>query len=176
MTRDLLLPVGRVAGRRGTAGEMTIRVGSGDASWWDAVPRVSVGSDEEDAVVYEVETSRSYRDRLVLKLRGIDDAGAAETLRGRWVWVRREDAPGQPEGRWYTAELVGLEVVDERHGRIGTVSDILPTAAADLLVVRRDGAGAEVLVPMAGEILDEVDADAGIVRVRLPEGLIELER
>ena len=176
MNADILLPVGRVAGRRGTSGEMTVRVGDGDASWWDGVRRVTVGKTEGAAALFEVEASRSYRDRLVLKLRGIDDAGAAESLRGQTVWVRRDEAPEQPEGRWYVTELVGFDVEDERSGKVGTVGDVMRTAASDLLVVQPVEGDEEILVPLAEEIVLDVDAERRKVRVRLPEGLIELNR
>ena len=175
MTAGRWLPVGRVAGRRGVAGELTVRVPAGDATWWDSIEEVWIGSDEGSSTCYAVEGSRSYRDRLVLKLAGIDDAGAAEGLRGLSVWASRERAPAQPQGRWYVTALVGMQVDDERLGAVGTVNDVMPTGGgADLLVVGRPESAEDLLVPMVEEIVLTVDEGNRRIHVRLPDGLMDL--
>ena len=119
--------------------------------------------------------ARAYRDRLVLKLEGVDDPNAAEALRGRWLMARRDAVPELPEDRYYVADLVGLDVHDEDGGRVGSVVEVIETAGTDVLVVE-DADGHEVLVPMAGEIVTEIRIEEQRIDVRLPDGLRELNR
>ena len=54
---------------------MTVRVISGDAGQWTGLARVLVLPEPESDSVedeFDVESARSYRDRLVLKLSGIE--------------------------------------------------------------------------------------------------------
>jgi ribosomal 30S subunit maturation factor RimM len=89
-----------VAGHRGGAGELTVRVVSGAAGRWSSLGKVRIAPrGEPGGRTFEVERSRSYRDRLVLKLREVDDANAAEALRGLWVWADADEVPPTPEGR-----------------------------------------------------------------------------
>jgi 16S rRNA processing protein RimM len=134
------------------------------------------------ARLYPVEHCRGYRDRLVLKLDGIDDPGAAEALRGGEVMARCEQAPALPPGQYWVARLIGLEVVDENHGTLGRIEGVLPTGGTDVLIIaseegrtRSEGVD-ELLVPLAPEIVREVDEENGTVRVCLPDGLLELNR
>lgn len=122
---------------------------------------------------YEVETARAYGDRLVLKLRGVDDPGSAAALKGLSVAAPGSEVPILPEGRYWVARLVGARVLDGAGEGLGVVEDVVETGGADLLLVR-DPSGLEVLVPMAQDIVTEIDEDRGLVRVRLPEGLREL--
>lgn len=173
-----VLAIGRIAGFRGRAGEMTVRVASGDASRWTGIHRILVGREtgaREDAVGYDVEHARAYRDRLVVKLRGVEDAGAAQELRGHWVFAPAGEVPALPDRTHYVARLVGIVVSDETLGRLGTVVDVTSSGGADLLVIE-DEAGREILVPFVREIVLEVREDLGTARVRLPEGLAELNR
>jgi len=172
--------VGRVSGHRGTAGAITVRAGS-EAPLWERTQRFAF---ERDGAVefHDVEWARAYRDRLVLKLRGIDDAQAAAGLRGARVSVARSDAPCLPPGRHYVAELVGLEVVADGGRVLGVVQGVVATGGTDLLRVARrppvdspDAAG-ELLIPLAREIVVEVDPARGRIVVDLPEGLEELNR
>lgn len=159
---------------------MTVRVPSGDAAFWSELPRVWIAPESatDEGRFYEVEHGRAYRDRLVLKLAGLDDAGAAEQLRGRSVLAAEEDAPALDEGTHHAVRLVGMEVEDESGALLGRVIDVMPTGGVDLLVVAAVGEpeGTETLIPLAREIVIEVSAERGRIRVRPPAGLLELNR
>ncbi len=171
--------VGRIAGFRGSRGEVTVRVPSGDASRWAGLKRVLlVGPPEggtEEPREMEVEAARAYRDRLVLALRGVDGASEAAALRGFFVEAPAGEVPTPPEGTYFVGRLLGLETVDEREGPVGVVADVLETGGVDVLVLRTEE-GAEVLVPLAREIVVSVDERRGRITVRMPEGLSGLNR
>lgn len=159
---------------------MTVRIPGGEAEQWAAVPRVWIGDEQGGGKYYDVEHSRAYRDRLVLKLRGIEDGNTAEGLRGRQVEVVAEDAAELPEGRYHRSQLVGLQAVDEERAVLGQVEDVMPTGGHDLLRITSAGKTQEemeeLLVPFVPEIVLEVDLEAGQVVLRLPPGLRELNR
>lgn len=159
-----------------------MRIFRGEAVHWNGVNRVWLGKGQDEEVVFEVERSRAYRDRLVLKLLGVDDPNAAEALRGSRVAVAVEDAPKLPEGEHYTALLVGMEVVTEDGGQVGRVIDVMPTGGKDVLVIEppedasaAKGEDREILVPLADGIA-EVDEAERVIRIRPPEGLLDLNR
>jgi len=159
-----------------------VRIFKGEASHWADVRQVWLGDERDEGTVFDVQRARAYRDRLVLKLEGVEDPNAAEELRGSRVAVAVEDAPELPEGEHYTALLVGMEVVDDEERSVGRVIDVMPTGGKDVLVIAppagESGAVAEeneILVPFVEEIV-EVDRAAGIIRIRPPEGLLDLNR
>ena len=159
------LVLGRVSGFRGGGGELTVRVASGDASRWIHLSRVVV-----DGRGRTVESARAYRDRLVLKLDGIDDATGASALRGKEVCAAAEDVPRLPKDVYWVERLVGARVMDVAMGDIGCVADVVKTGGVDLLLVR-DGGGVETLVPLVKDIVTTIDEAAGTIQVALPPGL-----
>jgi 16S rRNA processing protein RimM len=171
--RDLLL--GRVHGHRGRSGEITLRVAGGEAALWVGLTRVRFEARAaEPAIDVEVESSRAYRDRLVLKLRGIDDSTEAARLRGRTAAVPVSAAPALPPGRYWRSTLLGLEVVDEGGTPIGVVRGVDPAPGGDLLEIERGGGS--FLVPLVPQIVVGVDLAAGRIVARLPAGLDEVEQ
>ena len=66
---------------------------------------------------------------------------------------------------------VGLELVDEKRGSIGRVTDVIVTGANDVWVV--EGPLGEILIPVIDDVIMDIDDDTGTVRVRLLPGLIE---
>lgn len=127
------------------------------------------------AVSFAVEAARSYRDRLVLKLRGVDDATAASALKGRWVFAPAEEVPQLPRDVHYQSRLVGLQVLEESGRPVGRIVDVVGTGGVDLLVVEGEDAE-EILIPLAREIVLSVNESEGVAKVRLPEGLLALNR
>jgi 16S rRNA processing protein RimM len=181
--------VGRVSGHRGRGGEITVRADGGDAGLWEDLQRVWIAP--EGAVPQRpsrIQESRWYRDRLVLKLEDVDGSDAAAGLRGQRVWATVEDAPELPDGDFYVAQLIGLEVRDDSDRVLGRVADLLHTGGTDVLIVRAAASGdagggseedpqaGEWMIPLAKTIVVEVRADEGWMRVRPPEGLLELNR
>jgi 16S rRNA processing protein RimM len=174
--------MGRVAGHRGTSGELTVRTFGGLAEPWQALKEVWIRLGATADRRFAVEQARSYRDRLVLKLQGIDDPSAANALRGGEVLALLHQAPSLPPGQYWIARLIGLQVIDEDGEVLGRVAGVLPTGGTDVLIVAAgepgDGspAAAELLVPLAPGIVSEVSEQQGTIRVNLPDGLLELNR
>lgn len=170
--------MGRVAGHRGREGELTVRNRGEPAEQWLSVGRVWIEHERDGGRYFEIERSRSYADRLVLKLRGIDDGNAAAQLRGSLVFVARAEAPTLPEGVHYVADLVGMRVVDESGRCLGQVEKLVETGGTDVLQIRPQGAGEseEVLVPLAREFVREIIVAERRIEVRLPAELRDLNR
>ncbi len=166
------LVLGRVSGFRGAHGEVTVKVFSGEADRWVHLSRVVLGGEglggKDDP--RKVESARAYRDRLVLKLAGVEDATAAAALRGLDVLAPAEDVPSLPEDVYWVERLVGARVMDVAMGDIGSVMDVVETGGVDLLLVK-DGGGVETLVPLVKDFVTEIDETAGTIRVSIPEGL-----
>ena len=86
----------------------------------------------------------------------------------------RCDVPAIDEAdEWYDHQLVGLAAVDPLGAALGTVTDVVHSAASDLLVVR-DADEREHLVPFVRELVPAVDVPGGRVVVDAPEGLFDL--
>jgi len=164
--------LGRVSGFRGLAGELTVKVVSGDAARWSRLSQVVLrgAGDGGPAGERKVEAARAYRDRLVLKLAGIDDANAAARLKGCEVLAEGGDVPPLPADVYWVERLVGAQVTDGVSGNVGRVVDVVATGGTDLLRVV-DEAGVETLVPLTGAFVKRVDEAAGRIDVALPAGL-----
>jgi 16S rRNA processing protein RimM len=175
-----MIPLGRVKGHRGLTGELTVTVAAGDATVWRDIRRVWIGGSGRDGEFHDVEQRRVYGDKLVLKLAGIDDATAAARLKGWTAMAPQSEIPELVEGEYFGAQLAGFAVVDESGDVLGHVTDIIPTGGVDLLIVMPPAGDAdpveELMIPMANEIVLEIDQAGSLIRVKLPEGLLSLNQ
>jgi 16S rRNA processing protein RimM len=83
-----------------------------------------------------------------------------EVERGAELAVEREDLPHPEPGSYYVADLVGLRVEEQGGDPLGTVRDVLPGVANDMLEL-----DSGVLLPMIEDCVLLVDVEAGSVVV-----------
>jgi len=121
----------------------------------------------------EVEDLWPHKGLLVLKFAGVDSISDAETLVGCELQVPRSQRSELQAGWNYVSDLVGCSVLD--HGRdIGRIEDVQFGAGEAPLLVVRDSAGRLLEIPFAGAYLDSVEVERKQVRMKLPEGLLEV--
>lgn len=141
--------MGRVAGSYGVRGWIKVVPGGGVI---DALPEVKEWWLGERA--FRVSEARVHGATVVAKLEGLETREQALALKGATVSVERSALPEAEEGRYYLADLVGLEVVNEQGERLGTVREWISNGAQDVMEV--DGR----LIPWVAAIVKEVDLDA----------------
>ncbi len=72
--------------------------------------------------------------------------------RGVELTVTREELAPLPNDSYYVADLVGLDVIDERDVKVGVVRDVLPGPANDSLEL-----SSGLLLPLVEDCVREVD-------------------
>ncbi|GAA4831803.1 ribosome maturation factor RimM [Garicola koreensis] len=99
----------------------------------------------------------------------ITDRNAAEALRGSVLFIDvAEEAP--EDDQWYSHQLEGFSCVSGEDQPLGTVAELLPGPAQDLLVVDT-AAGEQVMVPFVEELVPQIDPEARSIRLDPPAGL-----
>lgn len=119
-----------------------------------------------DGTEYAVEHSSLQKSMVLLKLEGIDTLEDAVKLRGKELAIARADVELE-EGVVFIADLIGLPVYcGERE--LGKITEVLTPPANDVYVVK---GRQEYLIPAVKEFIEELNPEAGYVRVRLIEGM-----
>ncbi|MGH8190144.1 MAG: ribosome maturation factor RimM [Rhodanobacteraceae bacterium] len=102
---------------------------------------------------------------IVATLAGVGDRDRAAGLIGANVLVPRSALPEPEADEFYQMDLEGLQVVNEAGEDLGRVSHLIDNGAHAMLVTR-DGAGRERLIPYVTDVcVKSVDLDAGCITV-----------
>ena len=116
---------------------------------------------------------RATHGAWLLSLDAVKDRTEAERWNGRHLLVPVEELSEPEEGEVFAHELVGMTLVDAGTGaEVGEVTEIFELPQGLLLEFR--GAQGTHSVPFVEEFIDEVDREGRRIRVRLPDGLLEL--
>ena len=111
---------------------------------------------------------------LLLKLEDIDSPEAAAAVTGKPLFMRAADLLGldADEAAVGYTFLEGFRIVDRDSGPVGTIREILEYPQQVIAVV--DYGGKEVLVPLHDRLIAEVDEEAQVLEMDLPDGLLNL--
>ncbi|HPU01575.1 MAG: 16S rRNA processing protein RimM [Firmicutes bacterium] len=124
---------------------------------------------------FTVERASLYGRFWLIKFAGIETREQAAALRGAWVLIRPEERVALPAGSYYYDQIIGLEVYNAAGERLGRVKDVIPGAAHDFYLVRREAPGeTEFLLPAVKAFVREIDLAGGRIVADPPEGLMEL--
>jgi 16S rRNA processing protein RimM len=170
------LTVGRVVKAHGVTGELVVDIRTDDPELRFAPGSTlrAKGSDRRERS-YTIDTARPHGGRLLVRLSGVADRAAADALRGSLFVIDSADLPPIDEDdTYYDHQLEGLRVQTTAGLELGTVTEVLHTAAGELLSVKREQAP-ELLVPFVSAIVTSVSLADGVVEIDPPDGLLDLE-
>ena len=89
---------------------------------------------------------------VLLKIKGIENMEDAEKLKGLYLKIDRKDAKKLPEGTYFIADLIGLDVYSDENELLGKLEDIFNSGANDVYVVK-DENGKQILLPGIPDVI-----------------------
>ena len=162
------IKIGQIVNAHGIRGEGRIQPRDGDAAFLTKFKTFLLD------VRPVSPTACHIHKRLVLaKLPGVDDMNAALALKGKNLYIRREDAR-LPAGEYFDDELLGLDVYDADSGQcLGELTAVEPYPAHKLYTVRGQR---EFLVPAVKDVfIKSIDMEENRMEIHVWEGLADHE-
>jgi 16S rRNA processing protein RimM len=137
-------------------------------------PEKSSGSAENEVRrEVKIESLWPHKELLVMKFAGVDSISEAETLVGCELQVPISEKAHLELGWNYVSDLVGCSVLDSGN-EIGRIEDVQFGAGEAPLLIVSDKAGKKFDVPFAEAYLEGADVSRRQLRMKLPEGLLEV--
>lgn len=162
------LETGKIVSIHGLKGEVKIQPWCDSPEYLCGFKRLYSKTGEH---VYEIERIRPQGNMVIAKIKGIDAPEQAQAMRGKVLYIDREDAK-LPKGSYFVADLIGLDVRDESGRSFGAVSDVLQTGANDVYEIKSDD-GKLYYIPAIPSVILSTDIEGGIMTIYPMEGLFD---
>ncbi len=104
---------------------------------------------------YRIEASRCDNTMGYIKLQNINDRNIAEQMRGKEIYVDKNNAPKLPKDRYYIQDLLGCSVWDDDETYLGELNDVMQNGANDVYIIKNDNG--EILVPVLKSVIKKID-------------------
>lgn len=162
MDKQQYIEAGKILNTHGVKGEVKIQVWLDSPEFMKKFKKLYI-----DGTAYKVLSARQHKDMLMVLFEGVADVNAAMCLKNKTVFVDRKDAK-LPRGSYFLQDIIGATVIDENGSEVGKLADIMETPASTIYVVKGE---TEHLIPAVPEFILKTDADRGIIKVHLIEGM-----
>lgn len=163
------LELGQIVNVKGLKGEVKLNSFAEDNEVFERLSKVFL-KNKNEMIEKQIEKVGYHKNQVILKFKDCNSIDEAEALRNAYLLVKRTDLGDLPEGIYYIADLIGLDVYTEEGEFLGKVDDIYSTGANDIYVVKNE-MGKEKLLPGIDDVIKNIDIDAGKITVNLIEGL-----
>lgn len=114
-------------------------------------------------------------ERVLIKFDGVDSESAAASFANKELFAITEQLPiadDDDDERLYYDDIIGFTIYDG-DTEVGQVS-LVDDSTANVLMHVNTASGSTVLLPLSADLINDVDADNKILKMNLPDGLIDL--
>jgi len=108
----------------------------------------------------------------IIRLHDINTEEKARALVKCGIFIPLSMLPKQKSQKTCMSELNGFRVIDDTHGEIGEVKNILEMCQQLLLEIKNNDK--EILIPANEEIIYKIDKKNKTIYINAPEGLIDI--
>ncbi len=123
------LKVGLIVKPQGIKGELKVQPLTDDVNRFKKLKDVII-----DGKSYKVVKAIIAGNMAIVSLFGIADRDIAETFRGKFICVNRENAVPLEEGRYFIADIIGCKLFTDNGSEVGHIIDVT-TARTDIFTV-----------------------------------------
>ncbi|EOR27408.1 MULTISPECIES: ribosome maturation factor RimM [Clostridium] len=148
--RDILR-VGKIVNTHGLKGEVKVIALTDDPKRYNDLDFVLI-----DGVERKIQGCKFQKDRVIVKIEGIDSIEEAEKYKNKYMEIPREYAVPLEEDTYYIADIIGCNVYDTSGKSLGEVYDVIQTKNNDVYWIRKPK---ELLIPVLLEIVTDINID-----------------
>lgn len=162
--------IGIVVALFGVHGELKVRSLTDIPDRFAELDAIHLGPEDRR---YIIERTRPYKgEMLILKLKDIDDANAAEALRNAELRIPVSELAKLPPDSYYQHDILGLTVYTLAAHELGPIVDIIVTGSNDVYVLRGPD-GKQILIPAIKAVIKQVDLVRRVMYIDPLPGLLE---
>lgn len=155
----------------GYKGELVCYFDVDDPFYYENLDSVLIELDS-GLVPYLIESLRLNNNNAYIKLQDVKAEDSLLLLK-KELYLPLQRLPKLKGNKFYFHEVIGFEVIDELKGNIGKIDKIMDYPAQPILQIINTG-GKEILIPIADDIVLDVDRKNKQIIIKSPDGLIDL--
>ncbi len=146
-----ILRVGKIVNTHGLKGEVKVIPLTDDPKRYNDLEFVLI-----DGVERKIQGVKYQKDRVIVKVEGINSIEEAEKYKNKYMEIPREYAVPLEEDSYYIADIIGCTVYDTDGKDLGKIFDVIQTKNNDVYWIKKPK---ELLIPVLLEIVTDIDVE-----------------
>ena len=152
------LKVGKIVNTHGLKGEMKVIALTDNPRRFDYLDYVIIDGKE-----INIENCKYQKDRVIVKLEGIDRIEDAEKMKEKFMEVERENAVELEEDCYFLSDLRECTVFDTNGKELGRIFEVIQTKNNDVYWIKKP---TELLIPVLKDIVIDINMEERKITIR----------
>ncbi|MBW6409758.1 ribosome maturation factor RimM [Clostridium weizhouense] len=144
-----LFKIGQIINTHGIKGEVKVYPLTDDVKKFKKLKTVLINGEER-----KIQSVKFQKDRVILKIEGIDSMNDAETYKQKYIETPRNEQQPLEEDTYYIVDLIGCDVYDTEGVELGKIFDVINTPNNDVYWIKQPK---ELLIPVLKDIVLDID-------------------
>ena len=163
------LECGKIVGEHGLRGEVKLLPWSSDIGELCEFETLFMDNGEKELLI---DRARIQKNVILLKIAGIDTIEQAQAMRGKLIYIDR-DQDSLEDGQFYIQDILGISVVDVDTEEVyGILDDVTETGANDVYYIKCPD-GSTKLIPAIPDVVIEINLEDNKMSIRPLKGLFD---
>lgn len=146
-----ILRVGKIVNTHGLKGEVKVIPLTDNPKRYNDLEFVLI-----DGIERKIQGVKYQKDRVIVKVEGINSIEEAEKYKNKYMEIPREYAVPLEEDSYYIADIIGCTVYDTNGKDLGKIFDVIQTKNNDVYWIKKPK---ELLIPVLLEIVTDIDVE-----------------
>ncbi|MDU5109646.1 MAG: ribosome maturation factor RimM [Clostridium sp.] len=146
-----ILRVGKIVNTHGLKGEVKVIPLTDDPKRYNDLEFVLI-----DGIERKIQGVKYQKDRVIVKVEGINSIEEAEKYKNKYMEIPREYAVPLEDDTYYIADIIGCTVYDTNGKDLGEIFDVIQTKNNDVYWIKKPK---ELLIPVLLEIVTDIDVE-----------------
>lgn len=158
-----LIIIGRIGKPHGVKGEMRVYPLTDFPNRFENLHKAYI-----DDTAIDIVSSRYSNDFVIIKVKNFNDREKAAAATGKFLKIDRSDVAPLAEGEYYSFDIIGLAVYDEKNVYRGSIVNIIKTGSNDVYVVEEPETAKQILIPALKKIVADIDIKNKRMDITMP--------
>ncbi|MBN1061277.1 16S rRNA processing protein RimM [Clostridium botulinum] len=146
-----IFKIGQIVNTHGIKGEVKVYPLTEDVNKFKKLKTVLIDGEDRN-----IQSVKFQKDRVILKIEGIDTMNDAETYKQKYIEIFRSNAPKLEADTHYIVDLIGCMVYDADNMELGKIFDVISTPNNDVYWIKQPK---ELLIPVLKDIVLDIDIE-----------------
>jgi len=163
--------LGKITKQFGIKGELVVYLDTDEPEKYHSLGTVFLDIKGEPIPFFLDDIKIKKKNQIIVLFQDIDNESAYSYV-GTDLYLPLSMLPKLTGNKFYYHEIKDFAVIDVNKGNIGVCNGVLEYAHQAIMQINNDKG--EILIPIADDIIKEVNRENKIIEITTPQGLIEL--
>ena len=173
MRKEECFYLGKIAKKFSFKGEVLLFLDTDEPEIYENLESVFVELHDDNLIPFFIENGQLHKNHFLrVRFEDVATEEDADELIGAAVYLPLSMLPKLEGNQFYYHEIKNFEVIDAKHGHIGTVNYVNDNGTQPLFVIQNNDK--EVLIPIIDDFIVKIDRSNKQLHLNTPEGLVDI--